>query len=163
MSAVRRHQDHGAVLLMDLDGFKQINDKYGHDAGDLVLQTVAQRLQQTVRREDIVGRLGGDEFLIFVHYLNSNEVEAKEKVQKIAQKLIQKIQSPIDFQQTNLHVGASIGVSLIGFKELDVGSVIKRADRAMYRAKRGAQGRVVFYQPGIEPELESISDPNDLK
>jgi diguanylate cyclase (GGDEF)-like protein len=140
-----RHKDHAVVLLLDLDGFKLVNDNHGHEAGDAVLIAIAERLQSTVRSEDVVGRLGGDEFVVLVHRLGSDEQVAHGKAMVVAQKLIDSINKPVDFNGKTLHVGASIGIRLIGFEKLDTETAISEADNAMYRAKKAkGKGCAVF-------------------
>jgi diguanylate cyclase (GGDEF)-like protein len=148
-----RHKVHGAVLLMDLDGFKVVNDRYGHDAGDEVLVEIAKRLRSDIRSEDISGRLGGDEFFIFIQHLDVDERTARDTVLWITEKLINMIKKPISFNGQTLSVSVSIGVCLLGFKELDTKIVIRQADTAMYRAKQRGGGCAVFY----EKEMNGIS------
>ena len=99
VSGVVRHQIYGALLLLDLDGFKSINDLYGHDAGDTVLIATAKRLQSITRAEDVVGRLGGDEFVVLIDHLDNDERIAHDKVSRITTKLINKLNSPIEFNR----------------------------------------------------------------
>jgi len=140
-----RHKDHGAVLLMDLDGFKAVNDRYGHLAGDRVLVDVAQRLQAAVRADDVVGRLGGDEFIVLLHRLGANEDKARERAFRVAEKLISVIAHTISFEGQSLSVGASVGIRLIGFEKRDTEVVMGEADTAMYSAKQRGGGRAVFF------------------
>lgn len=141
-----RHKDYGAVLLIDLDGFKPINDRHGHEAGDAVLVEIAERLRSIVRSEDVVGRLGGDEFVVLIHRLGADERVAREKALRIAEKLVNSVDVPFDFNGKTLHVGASIGIRLLGFEELDTETAIKEADIAMYRAKQAGGGCAAFFE-----------------
>ncbi|ABM04619.1 diguanylate cyclase [Psychromonas ingrahamii 37] len=136
----------GALMLVDLDGFKLINDIYGHDAGDAVLIEVALRLNATVREEDIVSRLGGDEFVILIHHINSVESSATDTISGIAEKLVKIIMEPIDYKGNKLQVGASIGVRMLEFEEIDTETLIQDADKAMYHAKQAGKGRAVFFE-----------------
>jgi len=141
-----RHREHGAVLLIDLDGFKDVNDRYGHEAGDAVLVEVAKRLKSIFRSEDVVGRLGGDEFIILLQHIGAEESTARDSLQRLAGKLISKISVPFAYNNKTIHVGASIGIRLLGFELLDSETVIAEADRAMYRAKAAGRGRAEFYK-----------------
>ena len=146
VASIVRHKIWGALLLLDLDGFKPINDAHGHDAGDAVLVEIAKRLQSITRFEDIVGRLGGDEFVVLIHHLDVDERIAHDKVLRIANKLINLVNKPIYFDGKTLHVGASIGIRLLGFDELDTVTAISEADIAMYRAKQAGKGCAVFFE-----------------
>lgn len=142
-----RHKNHGAVLILDLDGFKLVNDDHGHTAGDAVLVATAERLQSNVRSEDVVGRLGGDEFVLLIHHLGADERIAHDKAKVVAQKLIDTISKPVDFNGKKLLVGVSIGIRLLGFEELDTETAISEADNAMYRAKKTkGKGCAVFFE-----------------
>lgn len=138
-----RHNDHGAVLLIDLDGFKLINDGHGHEAGDAVLTAIAKRLQSIVRSEDVVGRLGGDEFVVLLPRLG-DESEAREKALRIAERMINSVNAPFDSHGKTLHVGASVGIRLFGFEKSDSEAAIREADTAMYRAKQSGEGCAFF-------------------
>jgi diguanylate cyclase (GGDEF)-like protein len=146
MAGTVRHKLHGAVLLMDLDGFKVINDVHGHEAGDEVLVEIAKRIRSITRSEDVAARLGGDEFVILVQHLGVDEKKAHDIALQIAEKLINLVNKPINYNGTTLNVGASIGIRLLGFEELDTDTVIRDADIAMYNAKQAGRGRAVFFE-----------------
>lgn len=146
VSGAVRHKIYGALLLMDLDGFKSINDLYGHDAGDAVLIAIAKRLHSITRSEDVVGRLGGDEFVVLIDHLDNDERIAHDKVSRITTKLINMVNNPIEFNGKTLHVGASIGIRLLSFQKLETGTAIGEADIAMYRAKQAGGGCAVFFE-----------------
>jgi two-component system, cell cycle response regulator len=139
-----RHKDHGAVLYIDLDGFKPINDNYGHDAGDALLVKVAERLKNGVRSEDVVGRLGGDEYIVLLRKLGTDEKVARYVSQFVAYKLIKQVMEPVDYNGNILLVGASIGIRLFS-DEADVHKIIADADAAMYRAKDNGKGCAIFH------------------
>ncbi len=141
-----RQKIYGALLQLDIDGFKPINDAHGHDAGDAVLVEIAKRLQIITRSEDIVSRLGGDEFVVLINHLDVDERIAHDKVSGIANKLINLVNQPFDFNGKTLHVGASIGIRLLGFEELDTETALSEADSAMYRAKQAGRGCAVFFE-----------------
>ncbi len=146
MAGSMRHKVHGAVLLMDLDGFKLLNDNYGHDAGDEVLVEIADRIMSITRMEDVAARLGGDEFIILISQLDSDEQTARDVAWRIADKLINLVNQPIMFEGKALHVGASIGIRLIGLEELESETAIREADAAMYNAKQAGRGCAVFHE-----------------
>lgn len=146
VAGIVRHKIYGALLLLDLDGFKPVNDAHGHDAGDAVLVEIAKRLQSITRSEDIVARLGGDEFIVLINHLDADERMAHDKASRIARKLIGLVNKPFDFNGKTLHVGASIGIRLLGFEELDAETAIRDADIAMYRAKQAGKGCAVFFE-----------------
>lgn len=135
LASASRHTDYGALLLIDLDNFKHVNDNYGHEAGDALLIEVAERLQSKVRAEDVVGRLGGDEFVVLIHRLGPDEQMARKRAFRIADSLLKTLDSPFEFGGTTLRCGASIGIRLLGFKGLDADEALRGADIAMYRAK----------------------------
>ncbi|NOZ09933.1 MAG: GGDEF domain-containing protein [Gammaproteobacteria bacterium] len=146
MAGSARHKDHGAVLLIDLDRFKSVNDSYGHEAGDAMLVETAARLRSIVRSEDVVGRLGGDEFVVLISRLGADDRLARDMALRVAENLINVISKPFDFKGGALRVGASIGIRLLGFEELDTETVMNEADIAMYRAKEAGRGCAVFFE-----------------
>jgi diguanylate cyclase (GGDEF)-like protein len=124
-----------AVMFIDLDNFKTINDTHGHDAGDAALRTTAQRLKENTRSVDTVGRHGGDEFLYLL-----TEIRKKKDIKKIAEKIIKQLQAPCSISVSNrnvdLSIEASIGISIFGKDGATADELIKSADEAMYRAKQ---------------------------
>ena len=141
-----RHNFYGAALLIDLDEFKRINDAHGHDAGDKVLVEIANRLRSRVRVDEVVGRLGGDEFILLINNLATDENIARKAVLRIAEQLMALISMPINYNDNKFSVGASIGIRIFGLDEIEAESVIKDADNAMYRAKEAGKGQCVVYQ-----------------
>jgi two-component system, cell cycle response regulator len=139
-----RHADHGAVLLIDLDNFKPVNDNYGHDAGDALLIKIGERLKNSVRGEDVVGRLGGDKFIVLLRRLGAEDKIARYVAQFVAYKLIKQAMEPVDHNGSILLVGASIGIRLFT-TEADVHKIISEAEAAMYRAKENGKGCAVFF------------------
>lgn len=125
-----------AVLFIDLDGFKQVNDRYGHDAGDMVLRTVSQRCTRTLRIDDTIARQGGDEFIVILQGL-----AIMEQAVDVAEKLIQTIAVPMRYADAELQIGASIGVAVSPDHAQDAKSLIAAADAAMYSAKRKGKNR----------------------
>jgi len=146
VASIIRRKVYGALLLLDLDRFKPVNDEYGHDAGDEVLIEIARRMESITRSEDVVARLGGDEFLIYISHLGEDKQVAHDKASRIAKKLIGLVSQPVRYQDKNLFVGASIGVRLLGAEEIEPDKAIHDADIAMYRAKDAGRGRAVFFE-----------------
>ncbi|GAA1535888.1 hypothetical protein GCM10009827_062840 [Dactylosporangium maewongense] len=129
-----------AVLLVDLDDFKPVNDSFGHAAGDAVLREVAVRLRAAVGDGDTVARIGGDEFAVLVH-----EVDP-DGLQSLARQLVTALCAPIGIVGGEARVGASIGVTVVGDDATDVEQVLREADLAMYRAKSGGKSRHAVYE-----------------
>lgn len=137
-----RHQSPFAVLFIDLDGFKQMNDQYGHDAGDEILKVTAKRLQNHLRLTDLCFRLGGDEFLVV--YTDVAEIET---AQSLAQSLLEAINGPIPFEQNELSVAASIGIRYYHPNETcSTEQLVKDADAAMYHAKQSGRNHVEVFK-----------------
>ena len=137
-----------AVMLIDLDRFKTINDTYGHDAGDKVLVTIATRLRKLVRDSDVVARLGGDEFLLILNHTGNIDM-----IKRIAQKILDAQQAPIEVQPGTMEkIGMSIGIALYPEHGDNALSVRKHADQAMYVVKRQGKNNYAIYDPsGTEP------------
>jgi diguanylate cyclase (GGDEF)-like protein/PAS domain S-box-containing protein len=133
-----------AVLFLDLDGFKHINDSLGHSIGDRVLQSVAKRLVDSVRGSDTVSRQGGDEFVVLL-----SEVELSEGVAITARRLLQAGAEPHSIDQHDLYVTTCIGVSIYPDDGLDVETLIKNADTAMYQAKENGRQTYQFFKPAM--------------
>lgn len=132
----QRHQHNFAVLMIDLDGFKQINDQYGHAAGDLVLKKIGQRLKSSFRGGDSAFRMGGDEFIILVE-----EYDNAADLKQFTQKVIDRILEPVIYEDTQLPLGVSIGVACLeNYDEIEAHSFLSRSDVAMYKAKRAGGG-----------------------
>ncbi|MEN8131354.1 MAG: EAL domain-containing protein [Pseudomonadota bacterium] len=146
--AIQRAERHGerlAVMFVDLDRFKHINDSLGHEVGDVVLQRVAKRLKITIRASDTVGRLGGDEFLCVVSELSDVEHDSIS----IAQKLLQTLGQPYRVGEHELHLSASIGISIYPDNGTDASTLIKNADAAMYQIKESGRDDYVFFSPAM--------------
>jgi len=146
-------ETHGAILFIDLDNFKTLNDTLGHDMGDLLLQQVAQRLQAAVRKNDIVARLGGDEFVVMLQ----SGVEAIEDITAsakiVANKILQTLDKPYFLRSHEHHSSASIGVYLFDPTQDTVTEMLQRADLAMYHAKAAGRNDICFFDPGMQSVL----------
>jgi diguanylate cyclase (GGDEF)-like protein len=125
-----------AVIFIDLDGFKPINDGLGHKAGDAVLIEMAKRLQACLRKGDVVARFGGDEFTLLI-----NNVTRPDDAVRVAERVLRKVKDPIDVARKQVQVGASIGIALSTNLHSRPEDLIRDADLAMYRAKSGGKGR----------------------
>ncbi len=138
----RAKRDKGllAVCYLDLDGFKPVNDKYGHESGDQVLVEITRRIKETIREDDTVARLGGDEFVVLLVGLQAPEECAGSLV-----RLLEIINRPIDLQGKLIHISASIGVSLYPEDEQDADTLLRHADQAMYIAKQTGRNRYHLY------------------
>lgn len=144
----RRTQEQAAVLFVDLDYFKSINDSLGHAMGDLLLQEVAARLNATIRTEDTVARHGGDEFIILLQNIAGSQ-EAKVVAQKILNELIR----PFHIHGKELHIGGSIGIALFPSDGNDVEVLLRSSDIAMYHAKRNGRNNYQFFSPEMNQKM----------
>jgi two-component system cell cycle response regulator len=138
----QRDRTAGALMFIDLDRFKEVNDIHGHAAGDAVLCAVADRLRATVRGSDTAARLGGDEFVVLLPRLAS-----AEDALAVARKVAAAVAQPVEFAGRWLSVSASIGVAQFGDAELDAQQLMSRADAAMYSAKASGRGNVRLLSP----------------
>lgn len=140
-----------AVLFIDLDGFKQVNDTYGHDVGDDLLVQVSQRMQFCLRETDTLARIGGDEFTVLL-----DPVEHLEEAMVVAERIISVIQPIFKLEHHEVHVNASIGVVL---EEYGISSdeIVHRADVAMYQAKRSGKGKVVAFNADMLTDTFTLS------
>ena len=134
VSRARRHKDRVGVLFVDLDNFKAVNDTYGHDVGDIVLQEVGQRLEQVVRSCDTVGRLGGDEFVLML-----TDVKEYDDLQVVAKRAVDALSVPIVTADWAVRIGASVGISSFPEHAADADVLLKLADRAMYDVKHNGK------------------------
>jgi diguanylate cyclase (GGDEF)-like protein len=146
----RRHDSRLAVLFLDIDRFKEINDTLGHDAGDQVLAQFAQRLRQCVREVDTVARQGGDEFIVLLA-----ELRSAHDAQQVADKIIAAIAAPFTVHGQALAVAASVGVAVYPDDEIDLDHLVEKADLAMYAAKQRGRGASVRFAPSMQVKAYS--------
>lgn len=137
---VRRNKGVMALLFIDLDDFKYVNDTFGHDVGDELLIEVAKRLKQCVREEDIVARLGGDEFTVILSNLKDSK-----SASRVAAKIIKSLQIPITVDKQKLNISGSIGITVAPEDSMDANELMRNADLAMYRAKASGRNNSQFY------------------
>ncbi|MHB8667898.1 MAG: putative bifunctional diguanylate cyclase/phosphodiesterase [Burkholderiales bacterium] len=147
LALARRHGTLVAIMFIDLDNFKLVNDSLGHHVGDSLLKQVALRIKEVLREADMVSRLGGDEFLVILA-----DFAAPEDAAKVADKLLQVISAPIDLDGRMLVTNASIGISVFPRDGDNPDDLIRRADAAMYNAKDHGRGHSRFYTPGLVDE-----------
>ena len=137
LAHARRGKNALGVMYLDLDGFKLVNDTHGHEAGDHVLKVTARRLASTLRAGDTVARLGGDEFVLLLP-----GVAGPEEARKVGEKIVAALEQPIEWNSEPLSVSASIGLALYPEDGDEPETLLRRADKAMYRAKSGGRGQV---------------------
>jgi len=159
ISRAKRSKSSMAIMLLDLDRFKNINDSLGHDAGDEFLKQAAKHMQEVLRDTDTVARLGGDEFVVVLE--NINKVE---DVENIAQKLLDCLAQPVDVHEHEIAATASIGVSLFPNDGDTIDQLLKHADTAMYRAKAAGKNRYQFYLSAMsDTAVNYLLLENDLR
>lgn len=158
LSHARRHNQQVALLFLDLDRFKHVNDVFGHDLGDQILREVANRLSGCVRFEDTVSRQGGDEFVIAL-----SEIREDQDAARIADKLLTVITSPFILEETEINLGMSIGIACFPRNGEDAGTLLRNADTAMYVAKDQGRNRYQFFEPEMNMRaLERLTLESDL-
>ena len=156
LSSQRTHQ-HGALLFIDLDNFKDLNDTLGHDMGDQLLTQVAQRLVCSVRECDTVARFGGDEFVILLEGLDTDTDHAVRQAEAVACKLLLALNTPFELAGQQHYSTPSIGLTLFGQERQSVDELLKRADLAMYEAKAAGRNTHRFFDPGMQQALHARS------
>lgn len=164
MARCQRTGHKGALLFVDLDRLKTINDSLGHSVGDSFVIETARRLRNHVRREDVVARSGGDEFAIMLTELNGNDETAASEARNVALKLQALIGRPYDANGMTLHMSASVGITLYPLQTTDSEAVLQQAGAALSRAKAAGRNASEFYLPDMqEAILERIQLENDLR
>ncbi|MDP1657815.1 MAG: EAL domain-containing protein [Methylotenera sp.] len=154
LSNSARNQHYGAVLMVDLDNFKLINDTKGHAVGDLLLVEVAHRLKSCVREADTVARLGGDEFVILLESLSKDLSHAAIQAEVVSKKILKVINQPFLIAGYELYSSLSIGISLFTLPVATTEEMLKRSDAAMYQAKFAGRNTIRFFDPDVHATLE---------
>lgn len=154
LAGLARKGDLAALLFIDLNNFKTLNDSAGHDKGDELLKQVAQRLSECVRGGDTVARIGGDEFVILVQDLNSDQVEAVAQAEIVAEKVQAKLNKPFSLDGLEHYTSGSIGVTLVDRKTSSLDMLLKQSDLAMYEAKSSGTNSIRFFDPAMQVEVE---------
>jgi two-component system CheB/CheR fusion protein len=149
LGRAERTRNHVAVLWIDLDGFKEVNDHYGHGAGDDVLREVADRLQKTARMQDLVGRLGGDEFAIMM-----TEASADDRLEIVAERVLTVLRDPVTLNESVVHLSGSIGIAVSPDDGTDAEELLHHADTAMYAAKELGRDRRVYFRAEMNEAAE---------
>jgi len=143
MAAARRHQQRLALVFIDLDGFKAVNDAHGHAMGDRLLIELGRRMKVALRESDTLGRLGGDEFVAVL-----GDLDAEAACLPVLERLRRVVASPVEVDGQRLEVSASLGVTFYpAGEELDADQLLRQADQAMYRAKRQGKNRFETFEP----------------
>ncbi len=155
LAASGRYQQRGALLFIDLDNFKDLNDTQGHDVGDQLLQQVAQRLSGCVREIDTVARLGGDEFVVMLEELDVAVEGAAAQAEAVGKKILSALNQPYYFAGGEHHSTPSMGVTLFYAQQESVDELLKRADLAMYQAKSAGRNTLRFFDPRMQAAVSA--------
>ena len=148
-----RSGQHGALLFIDLDNFKILNDTLGHHMGDQLLKKVAQRLSASVRKTDLVARLGGDEFVVMADDLSNDPAAAAHKARVLGEKVLNTLREPFGLNGHQHFATPSIGVAIFSGAQADVGELLKQADLAMYQAKSMGRNTLCFFDPAMQSAM----------
>jgi diguanylate cyclase (GGDEF)-like protein/PAS domain S-box-containing protein len=154
MGRASRYGTTTALLFLDLDLFKEVNDTLGHDAGDRVLVELARRLRVGIRTGDLVARLGGDEFCVLCE-----RVESRDEMRELGQRLCDVVSIPMVVHGREVQVGTSVGVALAEGGSETIGTLIRNADVALYRAKREGRFRIVLFDAGMVDAPSERTEP----
>ena len=164
LDVAARNGHMGALLFIDLDNFKSLNDTLGHDSGDLLLKQIARRLEACVRKSNTVARLGGDEFVIMLEDLSENQWEAAAQAELVAEKALGSFHEPFRLGDNDYHSSPSIGVALFDSERSDVDELLKRADLAMYQAKASGRNTIRFFDPQMQAAVNArVALERDLR
>jgi diguanylate cyclase (GGDEF)-like protein/PAS domain S-box-containing protein len=147
---LRRYGERSAVLCIDLDRFKEVNDGLGHATGDQVLVATARRLRACLRDTDVVARLGGDEFAVL-----QVGVDEAHAVQRLCERILEALAEPVPIDGQEVVIGCSIGVALVPADGTDAAQLLQKADIALYRAKEDGRGRACFFKAGMDERLRA--------
>ena len=163
MAASKRNGMHGALIFIDLDNFKTLNDTLGHDLGDLLLVEVAKRLQRSVREGDTVARLGGDEFVIMLAGLHPVAEEAAAQAEAVGNNIVNALNPPFRVGKHDMRSTPSLGIALFKGHEYSVDELMKRADLAMYQAKAAGRNTLRFFDPPMQAGINArVAMENEL-
>ena len=154
MANAQRAEKNAAVMMLDLDKFKQVNDVLGHKIGDLLLKAVSERLKKTLRKSDTVARMGGDEFMIILP-----EIAHEYDAGMVAEKIIEVFQWPFRLETKELSVTTSVGVSIFPKDGTDTDTLIKHADIAMYCSKGLGRNKYTCYSPEMSDNVSKKKEP----
>ena len=159
LAAAERSDQIMALLYIDLDGFKLVNDSLGHSVGDTLLGRVAERFRLRIRKADTLARIGGDEFIIVLAMMHS-----KEEAEMVAKSLLEALAPPFLIDNHEITIGASVGIGLFPENSADADELLQQADSAMYAAKRGGKNRVMYFSPQLATTArERLNLENQLR
>ncbi len=153
MLANNRFVRHGALLYLDLDHFKNLNDTAGHAIGDMLLKQVAQRLARRTREDDTVARMGGDEFVVMLKDLDGQPAEAASQAKIVAEKILADFQKPFLINNQEFYSSPSIGITIFDDQKNPVEEILKRADLAMYQAKASGRNSLSFFESHMQENM----------
>ncbi|MBU0500123.1 MAG: EAL domain-containing protein [Gammaproteobacteria bacterium] len=154
-AASERNDQYGALLLLDLDRFKNLNDSLGHPAGDRLLAGTAQRLTASLRQSDTAARLGGDEFVVLLEDLGPEEIAAATAAESIAEKLQAALEPPFQLDDGNHHLSASIGITLFCSRGQVVETLLQQAELALYQAKKDGSSNIRFFCASMQEVIDA--------
>jgi len=149
MARVKRSNTTLGVMFLDIDHFKFINDQYGHDIGDLLLQTISQKLSDILREDDLISRMGGDEFAIMLQ-----DIPTKMNVVKVAQKILNAVSEPLELNSIKIEISTSIGIAFYDSYSMSMDDLLKAADTAMYAAKSEGRNNFQFFAKEMQDKAE---------
>ncbi|MBN2655577.1 MAG: EAL domain-containing protein [Spirochaetales bacterium] len=159
-----RGRYHGALLFLDLDNFKTINDSLGHETGDMLLIETGERIRSLLREEDTVSRIGGDEFVIILNRLRESEGASISAAGLVADKIHQKLTEPFHLDNKSLYTSTSIGIVLFSHKDEDIETLLKNADAAMYEAKKEGRSSTHYFNEEINQSMKKrVALENSLR
>ncbi len=156
LTKAKREHLYSALIFIDLDNFKDINDSLGHNIGDLFLVEIARRIKQSIRQIDIAARLGGDEFAILLTNLATNKNSAMKEALEISQKVLDEIKKPMKIDNKEIKTSASIGIVLLTEEIQDAYEALRYADSAMYRIKKASKDNIQIYNKELQKELDNL-------
>jgi len=157
VASVRSQRD-GALLFLDMDNFKTLNDTLGHDIGDLLLQQVAERLLSCVRETDTIARIGGDEYVVMLEELSEHAIEAAAQAEVIGEKILSALNKPYQLAMHEYQSSVSIGVALFSNHNQSQEELLKHADIAMYQAKKAGRNALRFFDPQMQDAINARVD-----
>ena len=164
ITAGKRNGTFGALLFIDLDNFKTLNDTLGHDYGDLLLQQVTQRLVACIRADDTLARVGGDEFVVVLGGLSHTLQEAATQTEVVAEKILAALNHTYQLGDSDQRSSASIGATLFGEQETSIDDLLRQADLAMYKSKNSGRNTLCFFDPVMQTVVMERADlENDLR
>ncbi|MFZ4287978.1 bifunctional diguanylate cyclase/phosphodiesterase [Variovorax sp. HJSM1_2] len=155
LATAQRERHYGALLVLDMDNFKDVNDTLGHGAGDQLLRQIATRISECVRKNDTVARLGGDEFVVILEKLGTTQSDATVKALDIGGKIREELCKPFQYTSHVINTSPSIGVVLFSENDDHPDELVKQADMALYKAKAEGRNRLAFFDPQLQSEINA--------